>query len=280
MLIPPDGATGKSLTTILGWSAGDSDGDTLTYDIYFGTSSPPSLVLANQTVASYNPGQLNYLTVYYWKVIARDEYGAVTESPIMSFTTVSTPPTFLDFSPPNMTTDVVRRPLLTWTVSDPDPGEILSYDVHFGISPSPPRELSNSPFTNYDPGVLNYSTRYYWKIVAYDKYGAKTVGPVLSFVTANPPQIVTIDPNPCQTERIISIIGMRFGDTQGTAEIHLGKKVFGPGKARIKYWSDARIDFRVPPYTAWLPGTTKTINLWVRRNGFNSNKFPLTINKP
>jgi hypothetical protein len=198
----------------------------------------------------------------------------------MSFDTVSTPPQLSNFSPPDMAANVIRHPILTWTATDPDPGDIISYDIYFGTSPSPPRQLSNSPFTNYDPGFLNYATRYYWKVVAIDKYGARTVGPVLSFVTANTAQIVTISPNPCQTSQVISIIGMRFGDSQGTSEIHLGSRVFGPGSAKIKYWSDARIDFRVPPYDAWLPGTTKTINVWVRRNGFNSNKVGLTILKP
>ena len=278
---PPDGRIDVSLTPTLSWVAHDSDpGDILTYDIYFGTSSSPPLVLSNQTVTSYQPGQLSYLTVYYWKIVVRDDHGAVTESPVRSFRTISTPPTLSDFSPPDMTIDVIRRPILTWNATDPDQGDILSYDIYFGTSPSPPRELTNSPFTNYNPGILNYATRYYWKIVAFDKYGAKTVGPVLSFVTANPPQIVTIEPNPCRPKEVISIIGMRFGDTQGTSEIHLGKRVFGPGSARIKYWSDSRIDFRVPPYTAWLPGATKTLKLWVRKAGFNSINFPLTISKP
>ena len=278
---PNNGATGISLTPTLGWIASDPDpDDTLTYDIYFGTSSPPPLILANQTANSYQPGPLNYLTVYYWKIVVRDNHGGQAESPSLSFTTVSTPPQFLNFSPPDMTADVIRKPTLSWSASDPDPNDVLTYDIHFGTTPSPPRVLNRVATTSYKPGTLNFSTRYYWKIVAYDNYGAKTIGPVLSFITANPPQIVTIDPNPCQANQIISIIGMRFGDTQGTSEIHLGTKVFDPGSPRIKEWTNARIDFKVPAYSAWPSGKTKTVNFWVKVNGFNSNKVSLTINKP
>ncbi|MEM7828580.1 MAG: hypothetical protein QW561_04495 [Candidatus Aenigmatarchaeota archaeon] len=278
---PKNGATGISLNPTLAWIATDPDsGDKLTYDVYFGTTSPPPLVSSNQTTNSYNPGQLNYLTIYYWKVVARDNWGKTTESPILSFITISTPPQFVSFSPPDMATDIIRKPTLSWSATDPDPDDVLRYDVYFGTTPTPQKVLSGVTVTSYQPGPLNSSSRYYWRVVAFDKYGAMTVGPLLSFVTANPPQIVNIGPNPCQTKQIISIIGMRFGDTQGTSEIHLGKKVFGPGSIRIKDWSDAMIKLQVPPYNNWLPGTTKTLNLWVVRNGFKSNKVALTITKP
>jgi hypothetical protein len=74
---------------------------------------------------------------------------------------------------------------------------------------------------------------------------------------------------------------MHFGDTQGNSKIRLGrKKVFGPGNARIKMWSDTRIDFKVPAFTAWSSGTTRVKKIWVRVNRMNSNKVPLTISKP
>jgi PKD repeat protein len=277
---PSNGAKNVSLQPTLGWIATDPDsGDTLKYDIYFGTSSPPALILANQTANSFKPVGLDFLTIYYWKIVARDDHGLQTETPVLSFTTVSTPPTFSGFLPADMTPNVGRKPTLSWSASDPDPDDVLTYDIYFGKSANPPRVLSDQSVTSYQPGPLDYSTHYYWKIVAHDKYGANTTGPVLSFITAVPPHITTVFPSNCQPNQTISIYGMHFGDRKGTSEIHLGKnRVIG--KKRIESWSDAKIDFKVPAYNTWPSGKIKTLNLWVKVKGFNSNKVPLTITKP
>ena len=77
---PSNGATGVSVTDDLSWTGGDPDGDSVTYDVYFGTTSPPLKVVSNQSSTSYNPGTMNYLTTYYWKIIAWDNHSANTIS--------------------------------------------------------------------------------------------------------------------------------------------------------------------------------------------------------
>jgi hypothetical protein len=85
---PNDGATDVSITPTLSWEASDPDGDTLTFDIYFGTDSSPTLAKSNLTTKTYSPGTLEPNTTYYWKVVAKDDKGGVTEGPVWSFKTI------------------------------------------------------------------------------------------------------------------------------------------------------------------------------------------------
>jgi len=85
---PANHATGVSINADLSWSGGDPDAeDTVTYDVYFGTSDPPPSVSNHQTGTTYDPGTLSYDTEYYWKIIATDNHGASIASPLWDFTT-------------------------------------------------------------------------------------------------------------------------------------------------------------------------------------------------
>jgi parallel beta-helix repeat protein len=84
---PPDSAGNILVDIVLNWAGGDPDGDNVTYKVYFGSDENPPLVSDNQTETSYSPS-LNYGTKYYWRVVARDEHGIATQSPIWQFTTV------------------------------------------------------------------------------------------------------------------------------------------------------------------------------------------------
>ena len=92
---PLNGATGVDINVNLSWKGGDPDpGNTVTYDIYLGDSSPPQYHgttgphPADPTyVVTYDPGPLQPLKTYYWKIIATDNHGASNYSPIWTFTT-------------------------------------------------------------------------------------------------------------------------------------------------------------------------------------------------
>jgi uncharacterized protein (TIGR02145 family) len=88
---PPDGAGSQSVNLTLSWTCSDPDGDPLTYDVYFGTDNPPAPVSIGQTANSYDPGTLDYVMYYYWKIVAHDDHSHTTEGPIWSFTTVPPP---------------------------------------------------------------------------------------------------------------------------------------------------------------------------------------------
>ena len=86
---PADGATNQSVVVTLTWSGGDPDSDLVTYDVYFeaNDSTPDVLVSNDQYGTIHDPGILNPNTHYYWKIISKDEHGAITNGPVWNFTT-------------------------------------------------------------------------------------------------------------------------------------------------------------------------------------------------
>ena len=79
---PANGATGVLPEATLAWNV--SAGAT-SYDVYFGTATPPPLV-TNTANLNYAPGALSAGTTYYWAVGARNNLGANVSAP-WSFTT-------------------------------------------------------------------------------------------------------------------------------------------------------------------------------------------------
>jgi hypothetical protein len=88
---PANGATGVPTNPTLTWS-GVSNADS--YDVYFGTSSNPPYV-GRTTTASYSLSGLSYGTLYYWRIVGKNNCSNSTSSPVWSFTTVSCPFTVL-----------------------------------------------------------------------------------------------------------------------------------------------------------------------------------------
>jgi hypothetical protein len=84
---PGDDADYIPLGVTLSWMSDDPDvGDTVEYDVYFGTASDPPLV-DTVAVESYDPGILNYETTYYWRIVARDNHGKTSEGLLWQFFT-------------------------------------------------------------------------------------------------------------------------------------------------------------------------------------------------
>jgi hypothetical protein len=103
---PANHATGVSINADLSWTGGDPDaGDTVTYDVYFGTSSTPPLVSNDRSGTTYDSGTLAYNTKYYWEVIATDNHGASTTGPLWDFTTALT-----SNNPPQLSNASVQPP--------------------------------------------------------------------------------------------------------------------------------------------------------------------------
>ncbi|HOR59590.1 MAG TPA: choice-of-anchor J domain-containing protein, partial [Candidatus Cloacimonadota bacterium] len=69
----------------LSWTASMNGGLPSSYDVYLGTSNPPSFV-ANQTGTSYAP-TLAAGTTYYWQIVPRNDTGTAANCPVWSFKT-------------------------------------------------------------------------------------------------------------------------------------------------------------------------------------------------
>ncbi len=215
---PANGSVNVNISTPnLGWLSWTGCGPGVTYDVFFGKTSSPSIVSHNQLVTSYSNDQIKaflglnvneyipFSTTYYWKVIAWDSSHDKRESDLWNFTTE--PPYNLPpyqpkaISPLNNSEHISVYADLNWTWNStdvkPDPNnDIVTYDVYFGTSSSPPQVAFNQSGLLYHPSVvMAYNTHYYWRIVAWDDKGAKTIGPLWNFITrltANKPPNVPI----------------------------------------------------------------------------------------
>jgi hypothetical protein len=189
---PDNGATEVPIGADLVWNDGASQcpGLTATYDVHFGTSSPPPLDHNNGSSKSWDPGALANETTYYWQIVAKDANGS-TAGPVWSFTTSAASCTAMPdgaalVAPGNGATSVSIDQDLVWGSGDSQcPGLTATYDVHFGTSSPPPLDHNNGSSKSWDPGVLANETTYYWQIVAKDANGSSP-GPVWSFTTEAP----------------------------------------------------------------------------------------------
>jgi len=225
---PEDHATNVSINVDLSWTGGDPDlGDTVTYDVYFGTTSPPPQVAWNQPDTTYNPGTLNYEQTYHWKIIAWDNHGEHTEGPVWDFTTEEEPnnPPYVP-SNPNPEDDAIDVSInedISWTGGDPDPGDTVTYDVYYGTTSPPPQVVWKQSETSYDPGTMNYNTQYFWKIVSWDNHGESTSGPIWDFTTKhqqnNAPSISNVCPENETTDvnRPPAELNVTIGDSDNDA---------------------------------------------------------------
>lgn len=128
---PSHTATGVSPGSTLGWSGGDPDGDSVTYEVYLEKgSSDPTTKVGSSSSSSFSPGSLEPDTTYYWRVVATDEHGRTATSDVWRFHTEDTtndPPTArASASPPTVGLGGTAT-LDAGSSSDPD-GDALSYD--------------------------------------------------------------------------------------------------------------------------------------------------------
>ena len=131
---PADGETDVPIEKLIRWTGGDpNDGDKIYYDVYFGTSNPPLLVLEDILSTAYDPGALDVDTTYYWQIVSEDTQGETTTGPIWQFTTEEEPnqnPTPPDIDGPPQGSAGTE---VSWTFHSEDPDDNdVKYIIDWG----------------------------------------------------------------------------------------------------------------------------------------------------
>ncbi|MHC4739510.1 MAG: LamG-like jellyroll fold domain-containing protein [Planctomycetota bacterium] len=192
---PADSATDVDIDADLSWTAGS---DSTSSDVYFGTTSPGTFQ-ANQTATTFETGTMANDTTYYWRIDEINAAGTTTGN-VWSFTTiVAAPGAAGNPSPADSATDVDIDADLSWT---PGTGSTSS-DVYFGTT-SPGAFQGNQTETTFEPGTLNNSTTYYWRIDEKNA-GGTTTGVVWSFTTIEAPPGQANNPAPADSATNVNI---------------------------------------------------------------------------
>ncbi len=186
---PPDGAVDVPVTVNFRWGPAPS---AVSYDVYLGTiySSVGGAVhtspeyMGNQTELFFNPDTLQYsIMYYYWRVDVINSNGVVEKGDIYSFRTEIWPP-----DPPEEAVwpypldEVENVPVdvdFHWYAAV----GALSYKIYLGTSPGLlTTVVGETTALTIDPGVLDYSQQYYWRIDVIN-FNGTTQGTEYSFTT-------------------------------------------------------------------------------------------------
>jgi hypothetical protein len=86
-------------------------------------------------------------------------------------------------SPANNQTSVSIKSDLIWSAGNDIKNSDLTFDVYLGKTPNPPLVSKFQESMTFDPGIMNYSTKYYWKVVTWKDYEKPYFGDLWTFKT-------------------------------------------------------------------------------------------------
>ncbi len=174
------------------WNAAvDAQNDAITYQLQIATDNVFTQNLNTTTVTTLNKEiTLAKGKSYYWRIKAIDAKNASSNySATYNFYTegdgvinhVPFAPTLV--MPTLNSVQSSGTINLSWTASDADTNDVLTYDVYFGTANSPTNKVASAITAKTFSVSTNAATNYYWKVVVNDGKGGTTVGQVWNFKT-------------------------------------------------------------------------------------------------
>jgi hypothetical protein len=136
---PPDGYSDLGTTMVLNWQLSVPcfhDGDTMTFDLYFGRGLNLEQIESDRYFISYDPGPLQSQTAYSWRIDMRVNHEISQIGRLWHFSTMNLPPNEpSNPSPADGATNIGINTIFSWQGSDPSPADTLRYDCYLGTYP-------------------------------------------------------------------------------------------------------------------------------------------------
>lgn len=198
--IPANLAINMGSEVMLRWTGSDPDGDQLTYEVFMAErGNELALVAENLSQTSYQLVNLKANATYFWRIICRDIYGAISTSPqTWQFSTGdlsnNAPYQPAGPFPEDLAIDQLPTFRFTWTGGDPDLNDILTYTCMLGQDQTAMSVATVTRLPFFDVENLELGKTWYWQIISADNRGKETQGPVWQFATYAPANRPPDDP--------------------------------------------------------------------------------------
>jgi hypothetical protein len=181
LLIPMNGETGVPINVTFDWS---SVAGATSYILHASkTQTFDSLVVNHTTTISNASITLEYNTIYYWKMCALNYQGVGPWSIIFHFTTMTQVPPAPVLLYPCGVSNVPLTSTLDWTDVATSTGYRLQISLNNTFNTFIINTTTSVSEYPVQPGVLNYSTMYYWNVAAISTGGQGSFSNVCSFST-------------------------------------------------------------------------------------------------
>ncbi|GEM_PF-6280989 len=174
LISPADNSQDLTLPVKFKWNVADSDGDTVTCDLFLGTDQNNMRLIGSFVEYSYTLTDITpYSGNFYWKVICEDGRGGNVTSETRAFT-INFPPSKPDLiSPANGEKDVYYDVTFQWRTSSDINGDKITYSLYVtGENEeffSPVTTFSSSDSTiSFTLRDLSADKKYKWKVMASD----------------------------------------------------------------------------------------------------------------
>lgn len=190
---PTNGLLCISNTVEFTWtSAVDPEGDLINYEIIVAKNPEFTQIISQKTVATLATSiSLEKGTAYYWKIRAIDAKSKASEfTAVWNFLTegvgvINYVPFVASLIKPNLNSTITGTSVvLEWNASDVDVNDVLTYDIFFGTTTTPPSIVTSHTSKTYTHTGILPNTTYYWRIDVKDGKGGKSTGQLWSFKTS------------------------------------------------------------------------------------------------